>query len=113
MSDDLLRLHHNAQRMKILKALLKYPGGGVGREVSFDDLFDALDLMHCAMVPDQLDFHLRVCEEWGWVDLRRGASETKPDAILAATLTVAGLDRIDIGKMPAPQETQKLKRRSG
>jgi hypothetical protein len=106
MSDDLMRLHHNKQRMKILKALLKYPAGGVGREVDFEDLYDAASLMGAAMVPDQLDFHLRVLEEWGWVDLWRGNTEKRVDAILTVTLTAAGLDRIDIGKMPELNETQ-------
>jgi hypothetical protein len=111
MKDDMLRLHHNAQRMKILRALLLYPAGGVGREVAFDDLFDAVAVMGAPMVPDQLDFHLRMLEEWNWAELRRGDTEKKVDAILGATLTAAGVDRIDIGKMPEPQETQGLKRR--
>jgi hypothetical protein len=110
MKDDLLRLHHNSQRMKILNALLRYPAGGVGREVEFEDLFDAVALMGAAMVPDQLDFHLRMLEEWNWVELRRGATEKKVDAILGATLTAAGVDRIDIGRMPDLHETQGLKR---
>lgn len=110
MKDELLRLHHNAQRMKVLKALLKYPSGGVGQEVAFDDLFDAIAIMGGALVPDQLDFHLRVLEEWNWVELRRGDTEKKANAILGVTLTAAGLDRIDIGKMPDLSETQGLKK---
>jgi DNA-binding transcriptional ArsR family regulator len=111
MSDEMMRLHHNQQRMKILRALLKHPAGGVGQEILFEDLFDALDLMHASMVPDQLDFHLRVMEDWNWVELRRGNTERRANAILGITLTAAGLDRIDIGKMPDLAETQGLKRR--
>ena len=113
MSDDLVRLHHNKQRMKILQALLKYPEGGVGREIAFDDLFDAVALIGAAMVPDQLDFHLRMLEEWNWVELRRGDTDKKIGAILGVTLTAAGVDRIDIGKMPELSETQGLKVRKG
>jgi len=111
MPEEMMRLHHNSQRMKILKALLRYPTGGVGCEVAFEDLLDAAALMNAPMVPDQLDFHLRVLEEWNWVELRRGKTDKRVNAILGAVLTAAGMDRIDIGHMPSPEETQGLKRR--
>jgi len=103
------RLRHNRHRMKILKALLSL--AGVGREADFNDLWELCARMGAAMVPDQLDFHLRFMEQWNWVEVRRGSTKRSVDEILSVTLTAAGLDRIDIGHMPTLEETQQLRRR--
>jgi len=100
------RIHHNRQRMGILKALNVHVG--VGEWVDFEEAIEVLDKMDLPMVPNQLSFHLRFCEGHGWVDLKRGRTEESANAILKVRLTVVGLDRIDIGKMPDPQDTQKF-----
>jgi hypothetical protein len=106
---DIDRLRYNRQRMKVLKGLLRL--AGVGREVDFNDLWELCARMGAAMVPDQLDFHLRFMEEWNWVELRRATTPRKVDEIVGVTLTGAGVDRIDIGRMPTPEETQGLRDR--
>jgi len=103
------RLHHNFQRMKLLKALNLH--AGLGEWVDFDELLDVLDKMDAPMVPDQLAYHLKFCEEWNWVELKRGRTAQNVAAILKVKLTGAGLDRIDIGKMPGLEETQGLRRK--
>jgi hypothetical protein len=103
------RLRHNWQRMKVLKALNEH--AGVAEWVDFGELLDVLDKMDAPMVPDQLAYHLKFCEEWNWVELKRGRTDQEVNGILKVKLTAAGLDRIDIGKMPELEETQGLRRK--
>lgn len=106
---DTQRIHHNYQRMKLLRALLKHKG--VRHWVDFDELMLVVDAFGIPMIDDQLDFHLAYCEGHGWVELERGRGERSANQILRARLTVSGLDRIDTGKMPELDDTQKYPRR--
>ena len=106
MSEDTERIRHNFQRMKILKALTKHVGVGVWLDL--DELLTVLDKFNVPMVPDQLSFHLRYCQEQGWVELQRGKTKARGDTILRVKVTAAGIDRVDIGTMPELADTQKF-----
>lgn len=104
MKTNLDRVRYNHQRMKILKALNSM--AGVDREADFQELLDVCDKMGLPLVPAQLDYHLRYMRQRRWVSLRIGPNERRADAILGVTLTARGVDRIDIGKMPEPENDE-------
>ena len=108
MSASVERIRHNHQRMKILKALLQLVG--VDRKAGFDELLEVCDSMGAPMVPRTLDFHLRYMRQEGWVKLRIERTSRKVDDIVGVTLTASGVDRIDIGRMPELEDTQKTGR---
>jgi hypothetical protein len=113
--NETARVHHNRQRMAILRALklhLETLSLGIGDWLDFDELREVLDKMDLPMVTGQLAFHVSVCEAHGWLDLKRGRTERSVNAILKVRLTAAGLDRIDIGKMPDLEDTQKFPARN-
>ncbi len=102
MSARAERVRHNHQRMEILKALLELVG--VDREASFEELLEVCDNMGAPMIPCTLDFHLRYMRPNDWVKLRIERTSRRVDDIVGVTLTANGVDRIDIGWMPSPEE---------
>jgi hypothetical protein len=106
---DTERIRHNYHRMKILKALNEHVG--VNEWVDFEELQDVLEKFNLPLLSGQLSFHLRYCEDQGWVELKRGRTEKKVNAILQVKLAAAGLDRVDIGQMPSLEQSQKFPRR--
>lgn len=91
MAKDKTKAEHENDRTQILRLLVEkgfYP-------LTPETILSVMDESFHSLSAESLDFHLRYMADKGWIEIREEKGLGKPNELLYAKLTAAGVEEYD------------------